>query len=364
MNRLWAEIDFNALKNNVEISAQTVGNGVGIIAVVKADAYGHGAVEVCRTLEGAAQVEMFGVSCVDEGLELRDSGISGSILVLGVTPPDMMSTAVEAGLTLSVFTHTCLDALSATAANRGGQTSYHMKVDTGMGRLGADEEDVLALVEKASSLDNLRFEGLFTHLADSSGPAECTSRQINRFNYVISVLTDAGMSPPVKHIANSAAVQRFPASFGDMVRPGIMLYGSSFDSSGLLPVMKIKTSIIRIRKMEAGRQVGYGGTYMTRKPSILATLPVGYKDGYFRSLSDCGRVSVGGTAVPVVGKVCMDFTTVDITGVEGVRVGDEVILFGDENVSVEDVAGWARTIPYEVMTALGGGARKKVFKPS
>ena len=359
MNRLWAEIDLNALKNNVNTAARTVGNNVGILAVVKADAYGHGAVTISRALEKMPQVKMLGVSSVEEGFELRESGVSAPILVMGVAPEGMAADAARAGLTFSVFTEECVSRLSSAAAETGKQVSFHLKVDTGMGRLGAEPENVAAIMEKARTAKNLHFEGVFTHLADSSGPAERTLTQVERFESAVSELARAGMPPRLRHIANSAAVQRFPGSFGNMVRPGIMLYGSSFDPSCLAPVMKVKTSIVRIRKMPAGMPVGYGGTFVTKRPTLLATVPVGYKDGYFRALSGRAKVSVGGAAAPVVGEVCMDFTTIDITDAGEVKAGDEAVLFGDGIVSAGDVAGWARTIPYEVMTVAGGMARKK-----
>ena len=365
MNRLWAEIDLNALKNNVDTVARTVGSGVAIIAVVKADAYGHGAVEISRALEGIEQVKMLGVSSVEEGLELRESGISAPILVMGVAREREIADAARAGITFSVFTEKCLELLSSSALETGKQVCYHLKIDTGMGRLGAERENVAGIMEKARTLKNLYFEGVFTHLADSSGPNPGrTLEQIDRFRSVVSDLVRAGMPPRLRHMANSAAVQRFPESFGNMVRPGIMLYGSSFNPAGLVPVMKMKTSIIRIRKVATGTPVGYGGTFVTRRPTLLATVPVGYKDGYFRSLSGRAGVSVGGAVASVVGEVCMDFTTLDITDAGEVGVGDEVVLFGDGLVSVEDIAGWAGTIPYEVMTVTGGMACKKVPGPS
>ncbi len=361
MNRVWTEIDFNALRSNVELSARTVGKDVGITAVVKADAYGHGAVEISRKLAKLPPVVMLGVSSVEEGLEIRESGVSAPVLVMGVTQDCLVADAVKAGLTLSVFTENCLNSLSKAAKKSGKKVEYHLKIDTGMARLGATREDVFDLMEKARTLPGLNLAGVFTHFAHSSASEpEPTFKQIAEFNSVVSDLENSGVRPYFKHMANSAAIQRFSESFGNMVRPGIMLYGSSFEKNGLAPVMKVKTSVVRIRKIGAGKPIGYGGTFKTKKSSLLATIPVGYKDGYYRSLSNRARVSVNGVSVPVVGEVCMDFTTLDITGVPQVKIGDEVILFGGEGIFVEDVAQWAGTIPYEIMTLIGGKVRVRI----
>lgn len=366
MNRIWAEIDLGALEANAGISARTVGSGVGIIAVVKADAYGHGAVEISRSLVNSSAVEMLGVSCVEEGFELRESGVCAPVLVMGVVPDCRAVDAVKAGLTPSVFTENCVVSLSKAARRCGKKVGYHLKIDTGMGRLGAPKEDALRLVEKARSAGGLRFDGIFTHLAHSSAPERTpTFKQIAEFNSVISELETSGMRPRLKHMANSAAVQRFSESFGNMVRPGIMLYGSPFkDGGGLSPVMSVKTSVVRLREMDARKPVGYGGTFVTKKRSLAATIPVGYKDGYFRSLSNRAKVSINGKLAPVMGEVCMDFTTVDVTGIGEVSIGSEVVLFGDGAVSVGDVARWAATIPYEIMTVMGGRIRTKVYRIS
>ncbi len=362
MNRVWAEIDFNALKNNAELSARTVGSEVGVIAVVKADAYGHGAVEISQNLANLPFVKMLGVSSVEEGLELRESGITAPVLVMGVMSDCRVVDCVKAGLTPSVFTENCLVSLSKAAANCDKRVDCHLKIDTGMTRLGVTKKEALALVEKSLGLDGLRIEGVFTHFAHSSAPRpEPTVEQISVFNSFVYDLENAGFSPRFKHMANSAAIQRFPESFGNMVRPGIMLYGSSFEKTGLTSVMRVKTGIVRIREIEKGRTVGYRGTFTTKKCSLLATIPVGYKDGYFRSLSNRASVSIKGIPAPVVGEICMDFTTVDVTDIEGVRIGDEVVLFGDEVVTVEDVARWSGTIPYEVVTSVGRATLKKTY---
>ncbi len=364
MERLRAEIDLDALRNNVELSARRVGSGVGIIAVVKADAYGHGAVEVSRGLASFPAVKMLGVSSVEEGLELRESGIFAPILVMGVATDSRVPDAVSAGITLSVFTEECLVSLSEAAKKCGRAASYHLKIDTGMARLGLPEKDCFSLMEKARNMEELKFEGIFTHLAYSSCPQpEPTFEQISRFNSVVSEFEKSCLPRPrLRHMANSAAVQRFSESFCNMVRPGIMLYGSSFEKQDLVSVMRVKSSVVRLRKLGAGEPVGYGGTFTTKKPSIIAVIPVGYRDGYFRRLSNRSRVSIKGVAAPVVGEVCMDFTTVDVTGIQGIQVGDEAVLFGSGGVSVEDVAKWAETIPYEIMTVMGGKISRKIYK--
>ena len=380
MRPTWAEIDINSLKSNFLQVKRIVGKDVGVISVVKADAYGHGSVNVSKALIESG-TNLLGVATVEEALELRDSGIDAPILLLGGIQPDEVEAMVKNNLIPSLFSLASAHAINTYAEKIGKKVRYHLKVDTGMSRLGVCVGEICDFLENLLNFRNLELEGVFTHFANADlNSSEPTLEQISVFNVMLSLINQAGLNPQYIHSANSAAIQRFPESHMNLVRPGIMLYGAGrmgacgepFDrstastSSGLTaqdipcrtnfelkPVMKLKTRITQLKRITAGTPVSYGGTFIASRPSIIATLPIGYADGYMRRLSNRARVSIRGFTAPVVGTVCMDMTMVDSTEVPGVMAGDEVVLFGDEMVSAEDVARWADTIPYEIFSITG-----------
>lgn len=354
MRPTWAEINLENLTHNFNLVKGLVGDGVGVLSVVKADGYGHGAVEVSRTLVEAG-TDMLGVATVEEAVELRDYGIELPIMLLGGIRPEEAAVAVEHSLTPCLFFLDVAKALDSEAKKAGKRSPYHLKIDTGMTRLGVRPEETLSFAEQLSSLKNIEMEGVLTHLASAfTGSREYTLSQLRCFSDMLGIIRGRGFSPRYIHSANSASIQRFPESHMNLVRPGIMLYGSGSEGDNMLkPVMKLKTKIIQIRRVPENTPVSYGGTFVTSRLSLIATLPVGYADGYMRRLSNRARVSVRGETVPVIGAVCMDLTMIDVTDVPGVRVGDEVVLFGDELVSVDDVAIWAETISYELLAITG-----------
>ncbi len=354
MRPTWVEIDINSLKSNFLQVKRIVGEKVGIVSIVKADAYGHGSIAISRALVESG-TNMLGVATVEEALELRDSGIKAPIVILGGVQPDELETVAKNNLIPSLFSISTARAIDKYAQKTRKSVRYHLKVDTGMNRLGVVSSDICDFLENLINLRNLELEGVFTHFANADGDStDLTIKQIEDFNMMLSIINQAGFRPKYIHSANSAAIQRFPESHMNLVRPGIMLYGSgSMGDSELKPVMRLKTKIIQTKRIAVGTPVSYGGTFVASRPTIIATLPIGYADGYIRRLSNRAMVSIKGSTAPVVGTVCMDLTMIDVTEVPDVRVGDEVVVFGDERVSAEDVARWANTISYEVFSIIG-----------
>ncbi len=365
MRPTWLEIDLNALKSNFLRVKEIVGKRVGVLSVVKADAYGHGAVRVGKTLVDSG-TNMLGVATLQEALELRESGINVPIFILGGIHSDEAQEVIKCNFIPALFSLESASALSGASRKLGKVAKYHLKLDTGMSRLGVRFEDICNFLNELSSLEGLEMQGVFTHLADADGASRnFTLRQISLFREAIELVRVAGFRALYIHTANSAAIKRFPESHNNLVRPGIMLYGANEDmniSSGinsrLKPVMKFKTKIIQIKRLRKGTPVSYGGTFVTSGPTLIAVLPVGYADGYVRSLSNRAEVVLHGKRAPVVGSVCMDLTVIDVTDVPGTKVGDEVVLFGDSGVWVEDLAGWANTISYEVLSLIGNRVPK------
>lgn len=354
MRHTWAEINIGSLKSNFLQVRKTVGSDVGVVSIVKADAYGHGAAVVSKVLADLGS-DMLGVATVEEGIELRKSGIKAPVISLGGIQPEEAETAIENDLVSSLFSVSSAEALDNAARKRGVKAKYHLEIDTGMGRLGVGVGELSEFLNQVAGLKNVEMEGVFTHFANADRePRDSTLNQIAVFEKTLSLIKRTGFSPKYIHSANSAAIQKFPESHKNLVRPGIMLYGSGkLGNFELSSVMKLKTRIIQLKRLPAGTTVGYGGTFVADRPAAIATLPVGYADGYMRRLSNRARVSINGTTAPVVGTVCMDFIMADVSGVPGVKVGDEVTLFGDDRVSVEYVAGWAETISYEILSTVG-----------
>jgi len=351
-----AYIDLKALDHNLgEVRAKAGGRKV--MAVVKADAYGHGAAEVARRLE-ARGVEMFGVALVEEGAKLREAGIMSPILVLGGVFERQAQDLLDLDLTPTVFTTAQAEAFSEAAVKSGKTLPVHFKVDTGMGRLGMQPEDAAGFITKVGRLPGLSCEGIMTHLSDVGGAdSSFAEYQVGRFRWVMQNLEEAGIAFPLVHAAGSAAIIDFSPALFNMVRPGIMLYGCYPEERmrttlDLMPVMSFRTKVMHLKAMEKGRPVSYGRTFVTHRPSIVATLPVGYADGFDRGLSNKGSVLIGGRRCPVLGRVCMDLTMVDVTELDEVKVGDEAVIIGrqgNESITAEEVAGLLDTISYEVL---------------
>ena len=365
MRPTWAEISLPALRHNFRTLQQLVGSGVTVCAVVKADAYGHGAVECALALEKEGAT-WFGVTSTEEGVQLRQAGIAGRILLMAGFWRGEEEAILQHGLTPAVWDRNHIELLASAAekTKKGNAQAFpvHLKVDTGMARLGVNLQNLSALASAFQSAPHLALEGFFTHLAASEvldDPA--TNAQIGRFEEAIKALSESGFSPLYFHMANSGAVAARRNTWKNMVRPGLALYGYSLpissagDSSGelpLQPVLSWKTRIISLREVAANQPLGYNGAYVTQAPAKIAVLPVGYADGLSRQLSSRGRVTVRGDYAAIVGNISMDLTLIDVTGIPGVGIGDEVLLLGaagPRSVTAWDHARLSRTIPYEVL---------------
>ncbi len=356
----WAEIDLDAIAHNVRAIQAHVGPDTAIIAVVKANAYGHGAVPIAQTVleNGATRLA---VARLEEGIQLRQAGITAPILVMGYTLPAQASAFVRWDLTPTVNTLEGAQALSAAAEATGRRRAVHVKVDTGMGRYGLLPGEVVDFVRALAALPGLTLEGLYTHFAVADlADKSYTHRQFSRFLEVVQAVEAAGFSIPLKHAANSAATLDLPETHLDAVRPGLILYGMRPSDEvepaiPLRPALTLKSHVARLRTLPSGSSISYGRTYITTRPTPVALVPVGYGDGYHRLASNRGAVLIRGRRAPIVGRVCMDQFVVDVSDIPGVAQDDEVVLIGrqgDEVITAEEVAGWVETINYEVTTSL------------
>ena len=357
----WAEVDREVLAGNIRALKSCTRPGTALMAVVKADGYGHGAVQVARTAQ-AAGAEWLGVAIPEEGLELRQAGIGGPILVLGWTPPAQAASVVQADLTATVFSLAAARDL-ALAAGGAGVVRVHLKVDTGMGRLGVlTGREGLAEAMAICRLPGLNVEGAFTHFATADEPDRTfTLRQLELFQDFLARLEQHGVTFALRHAANTAALVDLPGSHLDLVRPGLGLYGYLPSRHlkrppGLRPPLTWKTTVAHVKVLPAGSPVGYGRTYYTARPTTIATLPVGYADGYPRSLSNAADVLLHSRRCRVAGQVCMDQLMVEVPDGLEVRVGDEVVLLGQqggEGIDADELAGRAGTIAHEILTGIG-----------
>ncbi len=359
-----AEIDLDALRFNLNQLRGLTKGKADILAVVKANAYGHGAVEIAKELESAG-AKIFGVATTEEGIELRRSGVSLPTLILAGSYPEEFEKVIENNLSPVVFDLEMARALDAQAKKTGQRISVHLKVDTGMNRLGIPWRNWEPALNVLQSLGNLQVEGLMSHfsVAESERPDDraFTEEQRQRFQACLDSARKMGMQPHYIHLANSAATALGERARFNLVRPGLMLYGLHPAPAlrrriSLRPVLRWKTAILSLKRVPAGDPVSYGRTYSCRKESLIAILPVGYADGYNRRLSNRGEVLVRGKRAKIAGIVCMDLTMVDVSEISGVQVNDEVVLLGRqeaEEISADEMAGWMETIPYEVLCAIG-----------
>ena len=355
----WAEVDLRAVAHNVAQVRGQLSAATALMAVVKADGYGHGAVPVGGAAL-AAGARWLAVSTLAEGLALRAGGITAPVLMLGPVPEGGEVEVVEADLRASVHEPEAVARLAAAASTAGRVIRVHLKVDTGMARLGCPPEEGQILARRIQDAPGLELEGLWTHFAEADDPdSSRTSQQLQVFLRVVGELATAGISPPVLHAANSAAALLYPSTQLVMVRCGLPLYGyvpATAADLDLRPALAWKTRVVAVRQLQPGDRVGYGGTFSASAPTRTATVATGYADGYRRALSSRGEVLLGGRRVPVVGRVSMDFFTVDASSVPEVAVGDEVVMIGSqggERISAEEVAISLDTISWEVLTAIG-----------
>jgi alanine racemase len=361
----WAEVSLVTLRQNFRTVVKHAGAAVSVCAVVKADAYGHGAVECSRALQ-AEGAKWLGVTSLDEAIPLRDAGIESRILLMTGFWRGEESEIVRLRFTPTVWEPWHIESLENAAASRVGRHAVHLKVDTGMGRLGVSLDELPAVLKALSAAPHLAFEGLSTHLASSEiMDAPSVAEQERRFEETQRIVRAAGFHPSLVHMANTSALISRRETWNNMVRPGVALYGYYLPfqragrevSGGTLrlpvkPVLTWKTRILSMRNFAANQALGYGGTYVTKAPAHVAVLPVGYADGYNRQLSNRGRVIVRDHYAPIIGSISMDLTLVDVTGIPGIAVGDEVILLGtSDGLSVDALehARMANSSPYEIL---------------
>jgi alanine racemase len=359
----WLEVDLSAIGRNTQRIKALVGPDVQVLVSLKADAYGHGALRVARTVlhNGASWL---GVATVSEAQPLRAAGVAAPILVFGYTPAWQAREAVHLDLRATIYALDLARALDRAARDLGRPARVHVKIDTGMARLGLRSEDVpgiVRFVEALHQLDGLLVEGIFTHFATAdSADQTYARRQLERFERVLAALDAAGLRPPLVHAANSAAMLTLPEARYDMVRPGIAVYGLAPSPEvrlpeGFQPALAFKTQVAQVKEIPAGEGISYGATYVTERPTRIAVLPVGYADGFRRAPANWGEVLVRGQRAPLIGRVCMDQCMVDVTHIPGVRLGDEVVLIGrqgSEELTAEAVAERLGTIAYEVTAEL------------
>ncbi len=361
LRRTWAEIDLDALAHNYQQARRLIGPKTKYLGVVKADAYGHGAVQVSRKLE-ALGADYLAVSSLDEARELRHGGIRMPILILGHTPPEMVSQLIQYNITQTVSAQAKAEAYSAAAAECGGTLKVHIKVDTGMSRLGflirgRHFDGGVEAIAASCALPHLEAEGIFTHFAaadeDDEASEAYTREQFGVFTQAIDALAARGQTFAIRHCANSGALARYPEMYLDMVRPGIALYGVGADARrlDLRPVMALRSCVSTIKVFDPETDVSYGRTFRTTERTRIGVLPIGYADGLFRGLSNRMAVQTGQGPAPIRGRICMDMTMVDLSGLPEVHVGDAVELFG-QHQRVDDLADILGTIPYELTCAV------------
>lgn len=379
----WVEINLDNLRHNLMEIRRIISPATKICAVVKADGYGHGAVEVAREAL-ASGASYLAVAFLDEAMELRESGITAPILILGFTPEKQFDKIVEYNISQTVYSIESAATLSEYAIKRSKKAKVHIKIDTGMSRIGfCPESCTTDDLTQLFSLEGLEIEGIFTHFARADERDKSfTNQQYESFTKTVKAIEQEGFRIPIRHVANSAAILQYPETHLDMVRPGIILYGLAPSDEvpmsiiHLKPVMSFKTRVSHVKILPKGRAISYGGTYITQRRSVIATLPVGYADGFSRLLSSKTQVLIKGQRAPVVGRICMDQCMVDVTDVQGsVSIGDEVVLMGDDGgdkITAEEIARLMGTINYELVCGISkrvprvyisGGKIQKVGKP-
>lgn len=362
----WVEISHGALRNNIRILATHLGRRTMMVPVIKSNAYGHGLHEIARLLS-QMKVRWMAVVSLEEALELRSQSIHANIIVLSFFHPDKIADAVKKNIRLTVYSYHAAQHISRIASQLRRNVRIHIKIDTGTSRLGFSPDEVFTVVPRIAQLPRIIIEGAFTHFADAESPDQIvTTRQTQIFQTIMQKISEKGITIPIQHAACSSAALLNPATRGSMARIGIALYGLwSVESPSLRrrlkrriplkPVLSWHTRIIQIKKLKQGSYIGYGLSYKVRRPSTIAVLPIGYWDGYDRSLSNLASVMINGKRCPVRGRVCMNLTMVDITGAGRIRVGDTATLIGynaHTSVSADDLARWAGTINYEIVTRI------------
>lgn len=356
----FAEIDLGAVRYNLRKIKEIVGCGTKILGVVKADAYGHGMNEVSKAIvkEG---VSYLGVASLDEARELRRIGIKQNIIVLGSILPEEAKGVLKFNVAQTVSCLRMAKVLSKLGQEKNKKIKIHIKIDTGMGRIGFWHEEAIGFIKNITSLKNIIIDGIFTHFPSAEDDELFTRRQIDDFNSLVRGLLSIGIDIPLKHASNSMALIDFKEANMNMVRPGLIMYGlyprgDLLKKLNLRPALKLKTKVVHVKSVPKGRSVSYGRTYVAEEDTKIATIPVGYGDGYSRHLSNRSDVLIKGMRAPVVGKICMDMTMAYVGHIKGVKAGDEVVLIGGQgkdSIRVEELSKLIYTIPYEIVCNIG-----------
>ena len=355
----WAEVDLDAIRYNFRQVKKLIGKDASLLVVVKGNAYGHGIFEVSKVLENIG-ADFLGVATLDEALLLRKKKINMPILILGTLLEHELKPAIKNDITLTLCHRDLARAIDRVASKLGKKARVHIKVDTGMGRIGVWHEEAFDFVKDITELKNIFIEGIYTHFSIAARDKFFTGYQLDSFTSLLKDFKLLDIEIPYRHAANSIATVSLKKAHLNLVRPGIIIYGMhpkrSFQRKlELKPALSLKTKIVFLKKTPAGRSISYGRTYITQKPTLIATLPIGYADGYGRILSNKAKVLVRGQRAPVVGKVTMDQTMIDVGHIEDVRMGDEVVLIGaggKAEIRCEELARLAGTIPYEIVCSI------------
>ena len=352
----WVEIDLDAVKHNIARIRGIVQGAVSMLLVVKADAYGHGAVRISELAEECG-VDMLGVATLDEGRELRKAGIKLPILILSPVLPQELEGVLENECAVTASSFEFAEKASEIAVRKGVPCRLHIEIDTGMGRAGVPQSQAVEAIAKMGTLAGITLEGIFTHFPASDSDLDFTKDQIRAFTDIVEVLENKGLVFRYVHCANSAAVLNFPSSHFNLIRPGLLVYGHApsivlKDRIEVIPAMSFKARLVLVKEMPAGASISYGRTFIAPKPITMGVVPVGYGHGISHRLSNKGMFLFRGKRVPVIGRVTMDMTMLDLTGFADATVGEEVVIFGRQGASeitADDIAGWDETLNYEVL---------------
>ena len=369
LRRTWAEVSIDAITHNFEIIKKKIDGRAKICCVIKADGYGHGAVELAAVYEKLG-ADFFAVSNIDEGIEIRNAGFNLPMVILGYTPVTQAENLAEYNIAQAVYSLDYAKALSEECVNKNVVCKIHVKIDTGMSRIGymcqsfPRDDYSIEEIKQTCELSNLELEGMFTHFCvsdEAEQGAEFTAKQFENYNYVKTRLEESGIDIKICHCSNSGAIEDYENTYCDMVRAGIILYGLApsqklADRLDLIPAMTLKTTVAYVKGLKAGSDISYGRTFTAEKEMKIATVPIGYADGYIRKNAENGYMLVNGKRAKIVGRICMDQTMLDVTDIDDVKTGDEVIVFGSGSMgepTVDEIAKNTDTINYETVCIVG-----------
>lgn len=372
--RVVASVDLNAIRHNLLEVRSKLEDNTKLMVIIKADAYGHGAVPLAKAIGNSSKIDAYGVAIIEEAVELREAGITQPMLILGYTSKEQYELVVAYDVAQTVFQYEMAVDLSEEATRQGKIAKIHIKLDTGMSRIGfTDTLESIEEIKRIAALKNVVIEGLYSHFACADeNDKVSTFNQIDRYIKFNRMLENENIIIPVKHIANSAGIIEFPGAYFNMVRCGIVTYGIypsdmvNQEEIKLIPAMELRTHVIYVKDVEPGVGISYGATYITDCKRRIATIPVGYADGYSRNLSNHGKVIIHGKYAPIVGRICMDQFMVDVTDIEDVKQGDVVTLLGRDAqafISAEELAAWSHSFPYELVCTVGKRIPRVYIEP-